>query len=247
MTLTRLSWGLLAAATLAAGCRPARVVVVEAAASAETATPGPSSASAAVALATPAVGQPFAFPTDAAGVILARTLPPPELPTLPPGTTAAPVARPGLTSLERPETPLPATAGGPVPAPVPVPRAAAPRELPPAPPLEDVQGTPAAPDRATLPTAALPRHAARDVEKPVPPSVLGKGVPDRALSDDPTAAHSAAAAVAAPPPAKGPAPFVRSSLPDPFENADAVKLPPGAVPADDPTVGLPQTPAPPRP
>jgi hypothetical protein len=72
--------------------------------------------------------------------------------------------------------------------------------------------------------------------------VLAEVVPDRASLDSPTAEASAALAVAAPiAPRVKPAPFLRLSLPDPFENAQAVRLrvPPAEEPAPP---GLPSGP-----
>jgi hypothetical protein len=69
------------------------------------------------------------------------------------------------------------------------------------------------------------RTPAPDVKEPVALPVMAQTVPDRASHDDPTRAASSAAALAAAPPTRTtPAPFVRFTLPDPYEHHDAVKI-----------------------
>jgi hypothetical protein len=77
-----------------------------------------------------------------------------------------------------------------------------------------------------------------DVEQPpaLPPSA--QPVPDRAAAADPTLAASRDAVLAVTMPGrKNPAPALRLTLPDPFENRDAVRLraPLGEEPVPDAT------------
>jgi hypothetical protein len=59
-----------------------------------------------------------------------------------------------------------------------------------------------------------------DVNQPITLPSLTRFIPDRAALDDPTRAASGAAVLAAPAAGRlGPAPFLRLTLPDPFENA----------------------------
>jgi hypothetical protein len=76
------------------------------------------------------------------------------------------------------------------------------------------------------------RHPGPEVNRPVPLPILAQPAPDRASLDDPTADLSAAAVqAAAPPPRTAPAPFLRLTLPDPFEPRNAVRL--RTPPADE--------------
>ena len=72
-----------------------------------------------------------------------------------------------------------------------------------------------------------------DVNQPVPLPILAQPLADRVPVDDPTTTASMVAALAAiPPPRSQPTPFVRLSLPDPFELAVTIRL--RAPPQEDP-------------
>jgi hypothetical protein len=91
-----------------------------------------------------------------------------------------------------------------------------------------------------MPAGLPPRVASADVSRPPPLPLTPRPSPDRASLEDPTAEFSALQAVAAPPPARTtPAPFLRVNVPDPFENAAAVRL--RTPPAEDPTTDIPAT------
>jgi hypothetical protein len=63
------------------------------------------------------------------------------------------------------------------------------------------------------------RAASPDVNQPIPLPILAQPVSDRAPLDDPTADASTAAATSAPiPPRTRKAPFVKRTLPDPYDN-----------------------------
>jgi hypothetical protein len=69
-----------------------------------------------------------------------------------------------------------------------------------------------------VPQTPRVRPAARDLNEPVPLPLLGHRQPEPSSLDDPTADASRAAALAAPPPGRtNPAPFVRPSVPEPYE------------------------------
>jgi hypothetical protein len=81
------------------------------------------------------------------------------------------------------------------------------------------------------------------VNQPVPLPILARPATDRAPLTDPTPEVSLAAVLAAAVPVRTtPAPFVRLTLPDPFEHAQTVRL--RTPPEEDPHPPL--TIAPPR-
>ena len=64
-----------------------------------------------------------------------------------------------------------------------------------------------------------------DVEKPVGLAPMARPLPDRGALADPTLPASRSAVLSAALPERSrPAPFVRLTLPDPFEHRDAVRL-----------------------
>jgi hypothetical protein len=76
------------------------------------------------------------------------------------------------------------------------------------------------------------RLSAPDVNQPPPLPILANPGIDRASLDDPTADESLKSALSAVPPIRSnPAPFLRLNLPDPFENAQTVRL--RAMPPED--------------
>jgi hypothetical protein len=160
----------------------------------------------------------FAFPDDVGGVLLAKVLPPRD----PETTLRAHSLRkrgPVDTSMRPPSLPLPPSMAD-------VPRSPtsdkhvalrprvvseetlfAPTEslrLPPTPPL---------PDNGRI------RVPSPDVNQPIPLPILARPFTDRASLEDPTLEASAAAAVAAPiPPRVHKAPFLKQTVPDPFDH-----------------------------
>jgi hypothetical protein len=81
------------------------------------------------------------------------------------------------------------------------------------------------PEPPPLPADPGARVVAPDPAEPPPLPVLAHYAPERQSLDDPTGDFSLRAALAAPPPERtGPAPFLRLTLPDPFEHAEVVRL-----------------------
>jgi hypothetical protein len=102
----------------------------------------------------------------------------------------------------------------------------------------------ALPADTTLPALDRAREPSPDVNVPVALPILAQPVPDRASLDDPTGDGSTAAALAATLPQRViPAPFLRLTLPDPFEFRRPLTL---AAPVEtaDPRTSTPQTPRP---
>ncbi len=160
---------------------------------------------------------PFAFSDDAGGRLLAKVLPPKDVEAAPRTPSHSPRRRIEMP-IDPPSLPLPSRT-------VNLPRSLAsdqrlafrPRlvteesldlptdapRLPPAPPL---------PDNGRI------RVPSPDVNRPIPLPILARPVADRASLDDPTLAASNAAALAAPiPPRSHKAPFLKQSLPDPYD------------------------------
>jgi hypothetical protein len=216
------------------GCRRPQVIVVEQ-------TPGPSPESVFLAEPeAPPAGEPFVFATDSAGHLLAKTLTPPDVPSFPTTARTEPLTRPGRASLERPGLPLTANQAEVVRVPLPAGPVVRPHDPPTGAPLDGVLLSAAAPTTTTLPTAALVRVPRPDPTVPAPLPILARPVADRGALGDTTRSFSAGSAVAAPPPLRSEAlPYVRTSIPDPFENARSVKLPASSLPVEDPTIGLP--------
>jgi hypothetical protein len=120
-----------------------------------------------------------------------------------------------------------------------------PSPLPEGLPLADYHDTPPPPGPQRLPAGEPVRLPSDDVNRPVPLPLLGQATPDRAPLDDPTSEASQTAALAAAMPQRTtPAPFVKLTLPDPFENRQVVRLP--AVPPEE-TTPVTATPRPPKP
>jgi hypothetical protein len=94
-------------------------------------------------------------------------------------------------------------------------------------------GADAIPAKPMFPIAAGITERARDVKLPPAMPTLGRPFNERVSLDDPTSEFANAAIVApSVKPTLTPAPFVRVSLPDPFELGDQVK--PKVAPAADP-------------
>jgi hypothetical protein len=84
---------------------------------------------------------------------------------------------------------------------------------------------PTPPARIHLPEGELTRLPAIDTSRPLLLPPLAQPVPDRASLEDPTADYSARAVIGAIlRPRTTPVPFLKLNLPDPFENAETVRL-----------------------
>jgi hypothetical protein len=244
--LLLLSWygGLLAGAV---GCsRPALVAPAEVAAVTEEARPVVVRAKAPVEHTEPAREAPaadpeaFRFPNDPGGALLARVLSPGEPHATPADriTGPRPLPPPDL----EPRLPLPENRG-----PL-VPRLPVQRKSPsPRPFLEESLGSPrrdpALPSDPTLPAGERTFIPSGDVNQPIPLPVLAQPVTDRAPLGDATGEASTAAALFAPLPRRTtPAPFLRLTLPDPYEHRRPLEAEPPTEPST-PAAARPQTPA----
>ena len=167
----------------------------------------------------------FRFPDDAGGALLAKVLPPSQA-----GGPAADRARGPRRSttrqqLDAPVLPLPPT--------VPVlPRLPASKRRPLRPrltleeSLDDVAARAPLPQAPVLPAGERVRVPSPDVNQPVPLPVLARPASDRAPVEDVTGEASAAAALAAPVPQRTtPAPFLKLTVPDPYEHRRPLGLP----------------------
>ncbi len=179
-----------------------------------------------VAEAAPTEADGFRFPDDRGGAMLARRLPPSGQVAPAEAPSTGPRRLPVPSALESPSVPLPPNQGL-------VPRLPAgkdrtpprPRPLAEEPPLSDYRLDPERPHEHVLPAGARARRPGPDVNQPAALPVLAGPAPDRASLDDPTADFSASAVRAATPPVRAtPAPFLRLTLPDPFEYRDAARV-----------------------
>lgn len=173
----------------------------------------------------PATGERFAFPADKGGQALGQLLQPPArlnpLSDVPPG----PRTLPPPTGVDRPGVPLPPTQAGIASPPGPKAVIIRPHMMPEAAPLSAYRDHPVAPALRVLETGARVVVYGRDVNEPAPLGFLGLPVFDRVPLDDPTVDASVQAALAEPaPPRTLPVPFTPLNLPDPFVNAQTVKL-----------------------
>jgi hypothetical protein len=161
---------------------------------------------------------PFAFPDDAGGELLAKVLPPKDMePTV---IDRPPSPRRALGSAfdKPPALPLPPSRAD-------VPRLPANgRRLALCPRLvaEETLGTASESLRLPPTPPMLEKGRIRvpspDVNQPIPLPILAHPVSDRATLDDPTLDVSTAAALAAPiPPRSSKAPFLKQTLPDPYD------------------------------
>jgi hypothetical protein len=171
----------------------------------------------------PAQPEAFTFPADRGGELLSKEL-----------TPARPLPEPAAKprrfkvspSLEAPELPLPPSLAG---------HAAPPPERPRKPPLprlitpEAMTGLTlevALPKAQPMPVGVRAKEVGPDVNKPAPLPILGQQVPDRASLADATTEASAAAMLQATMPVRQRAvPFLRLTIPDPFENYRPLRLP----------------------
>jgi hypothetical protein len=172
-----------------------------------------------------APGDTFPFPDDRGGKLLGEALAPPaDVP--PPGPLGVPRHFSTAAAVDAPRLPLPHDDPGIVRLPSPKPAGEfRPAPVPEPPPLVGDLSTPVPPEEPRLLAGDRVREPSEDVARPVPLPPLAQPAPDRASLDDPTAEASQAAAVAARLPQRAtPAPPLRLSIPDPYENRRAVRL-----------------------
>jgi hypothetical protein len=155
-----------------------------------------------------------------------------------------PLRLPSLTGLEDPQLPLPALPAG---SPRPAERAASqglrPGPLPESLPLASHRARPDAPRPVEFSGTVTVRFPKVDLNAPPPLPILATPRPDRAPLTDLAPGLSAAAVLAEPIPLRTtPAPFVRLNLPDPFEHANAVRLPGPVAEQPTPPITVPRTP-----
>lgn len=166
---------------------------------------------------------PFRFPEDAGGRLLAKVLPPKDVePTRLQPIAPAPRRAKGSPSPsdygKLPSLPLPPTSAA-------LPRLSGEtRDVRLRPTLvldETLGGLPDAlvlTHAPSLPECRRVRIASLDVNEPIPLPILAHPVSDRASLDDPTLDASTAAAIAATIPARtNKAPFLKLTLPDPYD------------------------------
>ncbi len=174
----------------------------------------------------PARGEPFRFPADRGGQLLGQLLTPPARWD---ADAAAPLTKrelPAAPGVGRPELPLADNQAGlprpPLAVKAPPVRPHAPPE---ATPFTGYAAVPVAPSAHFFAAGAPIRLASPDVNTPPPLPALGHATADRVPLEDPTTDDSLRAALSARTPARAePAPFARYNLPDPFENAQAIRL-----------------------
>jgi hypothetical protein len=186
----------------------------------------------------------FAFPADKGGALLAKVLPPRQTEAAQPDRARRPRPSPPPFSVKVPTLPLPASPPAAVRLPLPKKPSALQPQLVTQETLGGWQDAPALPEVVSLPAGERVRLPSVDVNQPIPLPVLAQLVPDRAPLDDATAEASAAAAVAAPPPQRlNMAPFLRLTLPDPYDHRRTGTIP---VPAEgaEPVTATPQLPKP---
>ncbi|HZY88690.1 MAG TPA: hypothetical protein VFE78_27955 [Gemmataceae bacterium] len=172
----------------------------------------------------PPAPEGFRFPDDAGGALLAKVLPPTQA-----GGPAADRARGPRRStrqkFDAPALPLPSSVPD-------LPRLPASKRQPLRPrltleeSLDDVAVRTPLPQPPTLPAGERVRVASPDANAPVPLPVLARPASDRAPVEDVTGEASAAAAVAAPMPQRTtPAPFLKLTVPDPYEHRRPLGVP----------------------
>lgn len=185
-------------------------------------------------------GATFAFPDDAGGEALAKTLTPRVPNPMPASARPARKERVLPQYLDAPSPTL-ADASDAMPRlPLPSAKPARPTPLPDRVPVELGALIPQLPPRAELQTGPLTRQESRDISKPAElPQLSQRPVADRAPLTDPTLEFTAQSVISTMLPLRiDPTGFIRINLPDPFENADAAK--PRTPVVDDPNRSLPR-------
>jgi hypothetical protein len=194
----------------------------------------------------------FTFPADKGGQTLGQLLKPPVVLT---ESLREFPAGPRIVSppadVERPGVPLAPSQASILKPPAPKVPLLRPRTLAEDAPFTAYRSDPQVPVLRELDTGARVAVQAVNLNLPVPLSYLGLQMPDRVPVDDPTNEASLHAALAAAPPARTDAvPFTPQNLPDPFVNAQTVKLrTPPAEESSPPVSGIskPPPPVPPQP
>jgi len=183
----------------------------------------------------------FPFPADKEGRLLAdRLRPANQIPPLPEDKLVRSKRSADQSKLENPDLPLQKAPTTPPPS---IPKS----KTKPIRPALVAGEPPLARERLDLPSPAPVKLAAGpkvawpspDVNQPIPLPILARQVTDRASLDDPSGDACQAAALAAKVPDRTtPAPFLRLTIPDPFEHRNAVRLrtepPPISLPAITP-------------
>lgn len=169
------------------------------------------------------------YPDDRGGKLLGELLTPPKSAAGKVDKESGPKKLPGAAALERPDLRAPLSIADPglpsanlAPKTVPV----RPHSLPDEPPLtrSTLEGIPA-PRREELPAGPAVRIDGLDVDKPTAVPLLAVPVGDRASLDDPTRDYSTTLALSVILPERtGPTPFIKLTLPDPFEHSATVRL-----------------------
>jgi hypothetical protein len=184
----------------------------------------------------------FRFPDDAGGTLLAKILPPGEMEEQnenrgEPLCHFSPPGEPPVPSL-----PLPPSEAALAELPAETTTVAfSPRMVTEEPLADFSEAAPLLP-APPMPVGARIRVPSVDVNQPIPLPVRPQPVPDRASLDDPTAEFSAAAAVSAKMPTRqGKAPFLKLTLPDPYDHRRPARI---SIPpeSDQPVTATPRTP-----
>ncbi|HTU16541.1 MAG TPA: hypothetical protein VMG10_00635 [Gemmataceae bacterium] len=165
-----------------------------------------------------APGSSFSFPDDAGGVLLAKVLPPKPSETLLTKRTEPPRQSALSASMKPPALPLP-------PGQAILPRLPDVRQHAPLRPsllleesLDGLSAPLVLPEKLSLPVGARVHVHSIDVNEPIPLPTLSRPVTERASLEDPTRKASIAAALAAPIPSRSSkAPFLKLTLPDPYD------------------------------
>jgi hypothetical protein len=174
----------------------------------------------------PGSSERFQFPADKGGKLLDETLRPPQKLADEAAATPRPKTLKVPRAVEQPEVALAVPA-------LPMARPALPPKAPPLrphvlpedAPLTAYRADPARVNVQHLPAGALVRVASYNVNLPPALPILANPGIDRASLEDPTAEDSLRVALSAVPPIRSnPAPFQRLNLPDPFENAQTIRL-----------------------
>jgi len=183
----------------------------------------------------------FRFPDDAGGALLAKVLPPSQAGGPSADRARGPRRPTTRQELDAPALPLPPTA------PV-LPRLPASKRQSPRPrltleeSLDEVAAHAPLPQAPALPAGERVRAPSPDVNQPGPLPTLARPALDRAPVEDVTGDASTAAALAAPVPQRTrPAPFLKLTVPDPYEYRRPLGLPVPPEPTT-PEAGSPQVP-----
>lgn len=163
-------------------------------------------------------GNRFTFPDDAGGVLLAKVLPPKPVELMRPERPEQPRRSSSSAFMKPPALPLPPSHAA-------LPSLPDEEKRTPLRPrlvleetLDGLPDVPELPKPLSLPAGARVRVPSIDVNQPIPLPMLSRPVPERASLDDPTLEASAAAALAAPILSRtSKAPFLRLTLPDPYD------------------------------